>query len=266
MHLHGKTSPEPLPEAYLTSNRAWDHYMGKVWASVLPLTNFRPDGTVVEVAPGASAKIAHALSPLSFRGTLCLVEADPQASVQILEAYKTLLPHASIKLLDGLLRDKVMGLPHNPDLVLSNHPIDDMLLVEACRDSGFDALFEWAKSDAIQHTNVTTQTWAKLSSNQSLLQIAKQSVTQDWKDLVTALAPKSLIISQYASSALTHQGLQNLNDVSKELLLYLKSFFSPLVTDDDPVQKQLDQNLNYNNAYIGLEVLNAKNWLVMTQP
>lgn len=111
---------------------AWDEYLSGKWFNVFKKISLKPDAVIIEFAPGTSKKVGLALKKISFRGTLYIVEPEPESIKFVANSYRNLLPYATIIEIPYPL-GKVMGqLPELgnkvvPDLLISNHGLDDMI-------------------------------------------------------------------------------------------------------------------------------------------
>src|ERR1700722_11357387 len=119
--LFGTDTGEKLPEVYLYSHKAWDGYMGHLWFTLLQFIGLSPGDTVVEIAPGASTKIAMALSELRFKGKLYIVDPATDVLIKTKKLYAELLPDATVIFIEKKLNDGLCDLPHSPACILSNH-------------------------------------------------------------------------------------------------------------------------------------------------
>jgi hypothetical protein len=262
--MHGRTSGLSLPAAYRVSNAAWDGYMAGIWHRLFDALNLARDGTVVDIAPGGSTKIVQALAKHGFRGRLVLLDAAPDSCARAAHSAQTYLPEATIEAHPSFLADSSLTLPREPDLIAANHPLDDMLVAEDASSETFARLFAWTQSDAVLSAAATHDVWTALEADPERLTHAYAAVRQAWIDVIGATAPRAVIISQYASSALTDQGLDALNKQAKALLNEIKNAFAPSRRPDSEVQALLDTHENYDNRYIGDEVLAAAHWGVLT--
>ncbi len=262
MPLFGTPGTAPLPPEYLTSHRAWDEYMAQVWLSLLPFIALPRDAAVVEIAPGASAKIALALGRMNFCGDVYIVEPAPPVMARALENYRRHVPQARIRALEETLQEAQKALPHKA-FWLANHPLDDMLLSAGASAAERAELFKWTAEDDQVFYPVSQRCWQRLAAEPPRLEAIKNAVCREWVDAIAAAAPAGVVISQYNSSALAQNNLADLNRAARDIAAMLAQHFNPRVRAPSALQPVLNQHLHYNNAHIGGEILNAANWLIL---
>jgi hypothetical protein len=258
------TTNKQLPQEYIDSYIAWDTYMAKVWLSLLKYCDISPLSTIIEIAPGTSRKIGLALSEIHFRGQIYIVEPCQLLLEKVSNQYKQMLPLAKIVPIDAKLVECYESIPKHADFILSNHPIDDMLISYETNKKEQDQLFEWTLSGDLDLPAIFLKKWLMLTSNMDQLLTAKSEVEKEWKQSILFMQPRNVIISQYASDALNKSGLSELNAHANDILVNLKRFFDNSNKDED-IQSVLNLHENYNNHHIRTEILNADNWMVYRQ-
>ncbi len=73
---------------------SWNALLGYAWTRMLQGQGLGPTGTVIEIGPGFSDKIARGLAAMQFRGTVILVEPSEAAGIWAFERCRRLLPKA----------------------------------------------------------------------------------------------------------------------------------------------------------------------------
>lgn len=251
--MFGTATYDTMPESFLTDPAAWDIFVGQVWQAVLAPLALPNTASVIEIAPGSSAKIGHALAAVGFSGQLHIVEAAPAALHSVAAHYKRLLPDAALYLYPATLADCRQDLPVKPDAILGNHIIDDMLLEAGSTDS---ATFNWATQYSNHIAPETQRAFAALANHPDAI----ASVSDELTDMITRLAPRHCVISQYPSSTLQSGGLSALNDMAGVVLATVRQ---QLATHYHLIDctRALDTLPHYHNTHIGNHVLNPAYWL-----
>lgn len=260
--MFGISTNEKMSESFLTSYKAWDRYVSQIWYKLLLFCDVDKKGSVVEIAPGASSKIAHALKELDFRGEIYLVEPHDNARKLITEQYQQLLPKAMIYPINKYLFDCIENLPQSIQCVISHHPLDDMLMSKGNDKLLNEQLFSWVNQDKASIPPLFEAHWQKLVNHPQHLNEFKQHIIEEWWMFIEQLKPKNVLMSQYPSLTLETDTLKSLNQHAEDLLQMLKIRLKNGLTQDGIVQTLLNQNKNYNVHSIGNEVLNAKNWFM----
>lgn len=260
--MFGITTQQQLPSEYITSYAIWDTYMASVWAALLLNQPMKPLMTVIEIAPGTSSKIGLALAKCQFHGKLYIVEPEKSSLSITYQSYKTMLPEADIYPIQQTLAKSLAQLPKYPDFLLANHPLDDMLIANPLNEEPEPLVFDWTLNRTSQLSPLFLEQCAKITSDLRFLTAAKNHIIQQWQHFFDELQPLTTIISQYPSIVLEENDQKALNQHAVEMLQTLKTIYTNRCTDSQ-VQSALDQLENYNNKYIGNEILNAKNWLML---
>lgn len=245
-----------LKPDYKTNYHSWDLYMGEIWAALLHVANLSTDSVVIEIAPGSSQKIGIALKQSDFSGDLYIVEPFFECLTMICENYGKLLPKAKIYPIHATLHDAKTKLPLAPDFVLSNHPLDDMLL--AYKNLSLESMFDWTLASDKLLPNQFMQQWFDLRLSSTKIEAIKNYIVQEWLDFIGALMPRRVIISQYASAFLKNRGLHDLNQYAKDMLYALKNALSV----DETIDLIFDSFDKHQDEHIENEVLNARYWLI----
>lgn len=261
--MFGINTNEPVPQEILNSYEGWDIYMGHLWYNLLYFCNLKKYDTVIEIAPGSSSKLAQALAKINFSGTLYVVEPHTKIVKVIKEAYKKWLPQAKVIILNELLEHSLSKLPCNADFILSNHPLDDMLLSAGITAVELNELFDWAADMPSATFDSTIAAWTRLNNNPVQLAASKEHVFKTWETSLKLLKPKTVILSQYPSFMMESRGLSELNQWGWSLLQRLKMTYEEHIIPEQFVQTVLNGLKNYNDPHLGLGILNAQYWLVI---
>ncbi len=260
--MFGLDSSQNLPDKIYTDPVAWDEYMAHLWYNLLFFCDIQKKSTVIEVGPGASTKIARALTKISFAGTVHIVEPHPILGQRISADYQSLLPKATIYLHSNTLDNVINKLPKSPHAIVANHTLDDMMLLYsryaslgdfnwACRENTYDA-------DTIQFKLA----WENLKQDADELHRCQQQVFSVWENTMRTVKPHCFLINQYPSYFLSHNGFQDLEQYASQILEKLKQKYHATTVSHQSIQAVLNSMKHYNNAQIGLNILNAENWLV----
>lgn len=256
--MFGTAIFEHMPESFLTDPAAWDVFVGQIWQAVLYPLQLPATATVIEIAPGSSPKIGHALATLGFCGDLHVVEASPPALEQVAAHYRRLLPAATLHLHGSPLDQCLHALPTQADALIGNHIIDDMLLAASAtaRDT-----FSWATQYSNTVAPQTHSAFAEFSQQQTQ---AVAQVAAELTHAVVVVQPRHVVLSQYPSSTLHDSGLGALNTAASGVLAQLRTDLSASYTATD-CTGALGTLPHYHNAHIGLNVLNPVHWLSCTR-
>ncbi|CDZ77623.1 hypothetical protein BN59_01907 [Legionella massiliensis] len=260
--MFGKRTDEQISDALLTTYAAWDDYVSAIWASFFVDSGLSQNGVILEIAPGASPKIAYALEKIDFRGDIYLIEPYQDALKAISKKYQTILPQAKLHPLPCVLIDSLNHLPRELDCVISHHPLDDMIMAMDDDPQIFEQLFSWVNQDKLEIHPKFAARWQQLHANPDKISQIENEITRQWVLFVEQIQPKLLMMSQYPSLVLETETMCSLNKQAQLLLQRLKQYFHKQLIADRHVQDLLNHNKNYNFDLIGNEVLNAKNWLI----
>lgn len=243
---------------------AWDKYMGHIWYNMLTFCNLQEESTVIEFACGNSTKLGIALNKSHFKGQLYLVDPCLLVLEELGKKCQKLLPEANIHLLPKTLNTALKELPTNPDFIVANHALDDMLLEASAGDAKCD-FFQWSLHKNEDLSLIYQDRWELLLKNEERLSATKEKTICNLIKVIHELRPKHFIVNQYPSYVLTKNNLNSLNKHAKDVLLQLKSNYAAQIVKKEIIQVLLNANKNYNNLQIGTEVLNAENWVVLQE-
>lgn len=260
------SSQDDLPEKIYNDPVAWDEYMAHLWYNLLFFCDLQEKSTIIEVGPGASTKIARALTKISFSGTVYIVEPHPILGEKIYAAYQSLLPKATIYHHSTTLSDVIHKLPKSPHAIIASHALDDMMLLSSRYASLRD--FDWAcfgptyPADTIQFES----TWEKLKQDDDELERCKQHVLRTWEKTVQTIQPRYFLLSQYPSYFLSQHGFQTFEQHARDILEQLKQNYHNITVPQQTLQAILNSMKHYNNTQLYSNILNAENWLIGNTP
>lgn len=260
--MFGINTEERISKELLTSYAAWDVYVSRIWASLLTKYQVPLSGTLVEIAPGASSKIALALKQINFSGHVYLIEPYKEALELVSKKFHSLLPNASIFPLAMMLNDSHQFLPKQIDCIISHHPLDDMLMATDASTQLCEKLFSWVLQDKLEISEQFSSHWQMIFADPQKINRLETIIINQWLDLIKQVQPHLLMLSQYPSLVLETETMNSLNCCAQNLLAKLKLYLKKQTKNDLEIQNILNNNLNYNFDLIGNEVLHAKNWLV----
>ena len=256
--MFGTAAFDRMPDTFLTDPAVWDAFIGQVWHNVLSPLALTADATIIEIAPGSSAKIGYALAAFGFAGNLHIVEASVPALDIVADHYRRLIPKATLHLHAAPLSECLPKLPRAADALIGNHIIDDMLLNASTAEAN---TFNWATQYSNAISPETRSAFAQLEQHHTQ---AVAHVSGEIANTIATLAPRHIVLSQYPSSTLQDNGLGTLNDCASAVLEQLKM----QLPDDHAINDctaALATLPHYHNAHIGHNVLNPRHWLSCTR-
>ena len=107
---------------------AWNQRLGLIWAAHLCRHGLQGGGTLVELGPGFSDKLARGLAQLEFAGKIVLVEPNDTVGAWAETNYRQWLPQAIVTRV-SVSATKRAGLPVGKiDALAANHLLDDLIL------------------------------------------------------------------------------------------------------------------------------------------
>ena len=255
--MFGSATFDQMPESFRTDPAVWDGFIGSVWQAVLAPLGLAADATLIEIGPGSSAKIGHALALNNFCGTLYIVEAHGAALEQLVGKYTALLPAARLVPLTASLEDASAALPRQADALIGNHVLDDFLLYAAARNA---RTFDWAVRYSDIVAAETEQAWKDLCTDADRPAVLAATLGADLSTQVRTLAPRHVVLNQYPSSTLAEHGMDALNTSALAVFDALAQGLATVSIAQD-CTAALSQVPHYNNRHIGMNVLNPRYWM-----
>lgn len=255
--MFGKNCFVAIPNLY--DYAEWDNYMGILWSYFFSYTDYNKFDNIIEIAPGATPKIAKALQNLNFCGTYYIVEPHEEVSSLIYDKTKQLLPNANVILLKQefntiVVNDKV-------DYLVANHPFDDFITSYATNLMKKNVIFQDISLNNKEGLCILKSIWDYLSLNITELQSTKLKIKSDWENLVSRITPNKIILSQYKASYFKNNNLDIINTEAYNLFNSIK-LNSYCKISDESIQNILNMNENYNDDWIGYNILYSKNWRI----
>lgn len=195
----------------------WNRAVGEAWTSILGEHQLDAKGTIVEIGPGFSDKIAFALAELRFRGTILLVEPNDAARRWAHARYASLLPHALVRTVARPVPD-ACGIDGGPvDALLSNHIFDDLVLHASVPRDVSARLFATMLPDAPCGAEYL-RTWQRVLRDETHVEETIARVAEGLASYVHAVRPRLLAVNHYRSWRQRHPSLVPLHDVGVRTL------------------------------------------------
>ena len=214
---------EKVPMIGLAEQESWNLAIAHKWADFMTTLRVPRSGIAVEVAPGDTNKIGKALELYGFTGRLYVIEPNQRALESITSQYRESLKGVDVVPVGMTLGDSSRKvLPKSLDLVLANHPLDDMILgtwLHKLEGKEFEHYFDvlYAK-----FPNKTIANWEAITSDAKLLREIQEGVLNEWKDLFCNNHPHWTLISQYKSYFFQSRGVYAPDEEAKKVLGELK--------------------------------------------
>jgi len=218
----------------------WNQYIGNIWCEVFTIANFPKKGTLIEIAPGSVNKIGEGLSQYEFEGKLYIIEPNPSALESITEKYQKQLTRTQIIPIQKTLKDAIKYLP-KCDAIISNHPLDDMIIGESLNINSFNDLFnDHYNLSALEQTR---KYWEILESNPKKLEKIKEKVLTDWNNTIQTIKPNITIISQYESYSFQSMNITQPDMHAIEVLNKIRQIYSN--SDQSQILKNVNRITDY---------------------
>jgi hypothetical protein len=196
----------------------WERRVAAAWTDTLR-PRLRPDGIVVELAPGFGGKIAHGLATLDFRGTVIVIEPNDAARQWATAQYRRLLPRATVMAVEERLPDAhVAG---SVDALIGNHVLDDLLLDAATADEIRAPLFTAMHPDARCAPRFIAA-WRTMLRDRAALQNFAGDVARATASWIEALRPRFFALNDYRSWRHRDAGLAAIRDVTSLMIRTLQ--------------------------------------------
>lgn len=238
----------------------WEWYIGEIFFRLIK-ANMNKCNTVVEFAPGFRYKSAYALKALNFKGKFYVVDANSLVIEYVCKKYKEILSDAEIIGINKTLNDAVSLLPHETDLFLANHCIDDMIMYEYLNNDERSLVFD--NNDISKE--LLLKKWEALSLDKLRLENIKSKVLNEWISFFNSVKFNLIVMSQYNNNMYFLDVGNNYSDVlTRDLFLRLKSCF---ITDDNISGTVLDfcakeDDNRFKDINLLRNTQNASNWIV----
>lgn len=188
----------------------WNAELGAVWAEMISRQRLDSLGTVVEIGPGFSDKLARGWAALNFSGRMLLVEPNPEARHWAYAQYCQLLPEAEVSVISVPI-PRVEGFPSVPvDVLVGNHILDDLFLNAALAPEMSNSIFT-DMSPGAECAPPFTQAWQTLLAQPARLEQLAQQITTELVTYVLRLRPRLLLLNQYPSWRHQGEGLAHIH-------------------------------------------------------
>lgn len=194
----------------------WQEHLTQTWQS--NLSQVPVNSTILEVAPGGTNKIGLALARQGFTGRIILVEPEADALLKTANAYRSLMPKATIVPLQQTLGQALTDLPYNL-ITVANHPLDDMIIGNTLKGNDFSNLFF---DHYTQSVSLTQSLWDKLHT--SGLESASKVTYDEWAEVIHRST--QVIMSQYDSYFFATNGYTRPDREAFNLLRAIKTSFN----------------------------------------
>lgn len=233
-------------------SEAWDQYLAGKWLNVFSKLNLKSDAVVIEFAPGTSRKIGLALKKYSFTGKIYLIEPEPESMKIIADKYRKLLPDATVIELECPLDEVLENHPEFgkkviPDLLVSNHGLDDMIsgsyfeTYEAMNDFFNDHYPDPHDLEAQKYTaKISARIWENIVKTRQARPLRKK-VFKELKNFIQNTGVKNIGLSVYESYFFYKWSdfYPSLNYAYLEARLVMKGLEDWLINHSDPGYKRI---------------------------
>ena len=201
-----------------------------LWRRILIENRLPADGTVVEVAPGYEQKIGAALSLFGFRGTLYVIEPDPNAALHIHAVYRHILPKATIHIVckpmeEVVPKDDILS---PIEALVASHPFDDMVIASIVKEKNF---FSEEKDAGTRISSAMRRMYAAIRDEKYATGICATAIT--WQRFIEEVRPRCVIASQYPSRTLTLKGLKKRQNSGYAVMENLKNTYKNSLIEHD---------------------------------
>ncbi|MEI6731291.1 MAG: hypothetical protein WCK90_01280, partial [archaeon] len=142
---------------------------------------------------------------------------------EIAKAYREYGCHWNIFPVNRTLESGLPFLPKNPEAILSNHPLDDMILSKSLSDDEIRTLFTDHYEAPVERTKII---WDALMNKPIELERAKTAVVDEWAKAIDTLNPRLVVISQYDSCFFRRNGMEAPDREAYDVLSRLKDRFA----------------------------------------
>ena len=207
---------------YAPGQNKWNSFIGNIWQDIFLQSGLKRQGTLIEIAPGSVNKIGSGLSNYGFNGVLYLVEPNLKSLNSIAEQYRQMLS-AKIIPINATLKEAIPSLPKKVNSIISNHPLDDMIIGKYLDEPEFDDLFDDHYDNA--SAKKTRGLWQRLE-NSGRIESIKKSVADEFSKLIAHTNPDQVVISQYESYFFKSNNLTAPDKHAFDVLQMIRSRYS----------------------------------------
>lgn len=208
----------------------WNTVLGYAWCRMLRGQRLSPAGTVVEIGPGFTDKIARGLAALNFRGTVVLVEPNEAACGWALQRYRRLLPQAEILVVRRPMPDSRIPHRRSIDALLSNHILDDLILNAALPLELSARIFANMRPGA-SCSQMFIRKWRELLAPSEPLEPLIAQVAEDFTNYVAEMQPRLVLLNQYPSWRHNLHGLSSIHTEALRLMQLIQASLGAVCVD-----------------------------------
>ncbi|MFZ2960454.1 MAG: hypothetical protein WA705_26545 [Candidatus Ozemobacteraceae bacterium] len=202
------------------SGKIRDCIQGAAWFDLFMAYDLPRDGTVIEINPGKTLKIGHALAMRGFNGTLFVVEPVQIILTEHVDRYKKLLPHAEVIGVSKNLSRVVSDLPVNADALVSGQALEDEIIGKLMPENAqVSAFLDRYSPEGLE---MIGRLWTHLEGNSPGIRKIQDEVAVEWKMLIELLDPRLVLICLDDSCTFTKNGLFALDTCLGEVLNRLR--------------------------------------------
>lgn len=176
-----------------------------------------PKGTVLEIGPGFTDKIAFGLAALDFRGRVILVDPSEPACSWAVARYRRLLPRAEVLSLNDPLPNSTALEGLSIDAVVSNHIFDDLLLNAAVPRTTSLQIFSAMRSD-LPCSSLFLDTWTDLLSKPPRLEMLIIQILDDIVKYLDSVQPNLVVLNHYLSWRHSQWGLETIHNYGSRII------------------------------------------------
>ncbi len=210
-------------KSHIIHNENRAEYVGHIWSDIFSVVWISSKKIIIEIAPWWVNKIGHGLKNIDFAWDLYIIEPNKKALDMIVSQYKKELPYANIIPVQTTVKDAIPYLPKNVWAIVSNHPLDDMIMGKSLDKKYFDDFFD----DHYDYSSgeKTRKLWEKLEKNAEAMQKAKEETIEDMIKMLAHTNPEYVIISQYESCFFKNNNIPWPDNHAYEVLQSLKNTY-----------------------------------------
>jgi hypothetical protein len=205
-----KTSLQATVTAFPHSS-TWNKDLGLAWANMFQSQQLDPTGTVLEIGPGFTDKIAFGLAAFGFRGRVILVDPSETARCWAVARYRQLLPQAEVISLRDPLPESTALKGESIDAVVSNHIFDDLLLNAVVPRTTSLRIFSAMHPD-LPCSSLFLETWKHLLSEPTRLEMLVIRIADEILEYLDSVQPNLVVLNHYLSWRHSQCGLGAIHD------------------------------------------------------
>jgi hypothetical protein len=225
----------------------WSRLLGYAWTEMLRRQRLSPAGTVVEIGPGFTDKLARGLAMLDFYGTVILVEPNEAAGAWAFQRYRRLLPQAEVLVMQRPIPDGKITQRLSVDILLSNHILDDLILNAALLPEISARIFSHMQPGA-PCSRMFIRKWQELLALPKLLEQIIAQVAGDFTNYVEEMQPRLVLLNQYPSWRHNLHDLGSIHTQALRLMNLMETSLGAVCVD--------------STAFLGSDYQTPMRWLI----